>query len=373
MPGPDHVIPSLATSITAFVGFLRSGVQDLPVMVRSYRDFEREFGAIDADSLVSLAVHEFFLNGGRQAVVVRVGSAGTTSKDDLIGTTAGTGMNALQGAADFNLLCIPDTFRLTDLDATTVAEAGIRFCEASQAFYLVDAPAAQGASDIVNWVDGLTPSANAAVYFPAIIVVNPRDNTQQLTVPPSGSVAGVIARTDTNRGVWKAPAGMEASLNGVIGLALSLNAAEIAALNSMRVNPLRDSVAGRPMVWAARTLAGANSHVDQFRYVSVRRLALYIEQCLSRGMLWCAFVPNNEALWAQLRLDVGAFMHRPFRDGALQGSSAKDAYYVRCGRDTTTASDIEDGVVIVEVGFAPSRPAEFVILHYRQATADGAG
>ena len=317
--------------------------------------------------------YEFFLNGGRQAVVVRVGSAGPPGKNALIGVTAGTGtgMNALQGAAEFNLLCIPDTFRLPDQDAIAVAEAAIRLCEASQAFYLVDAPATKGPADVVVWVDGLTPSANAAVYFPAISIANPRDNTQQLTVPPSGSVAGVIARTDTNRGVWKAPAGMGASLNGVIGLALSLTEAESAALNAMRVNPLRNSVAGRPMVWGARTLAGANSHVDQFRYVSVRRLALYIEQCLSGGMQWSVFVPNDEALWAQLRLDVGAFMHQLFRDGALQGSTARDAYFVRCGPDTTTASDIQDGVVIIEVGFAPSRPAEFVILHYRQMTAGG--
>lgn len=362
----DRIITSPATSVTAFVGFVASGVEDRPVLVQSFREFEREFGAMEVGRLLSLAVHEFFLNGGRQAVVVRVGSVGPLGKDELIGSTATTGMNALLGAVDFNLLCIPDTFDLSDPDATAVAEAAIRLCEASHAFYLVDPPRTKGLHDIVAWVATLTASANAAVYFPAIKIANPRDNAQLLTVPPSGAVAGVVARTDANRGIWKSPSGNEATLNGGIHLALSLNDSESAVMNEMGINTLRSFPGRLPLVWGARTLAGAASRVDQFKYVSVMRLALHIQQALSRGTRWTVFEPIDEVMFAQLRLSIDAFMQGLFRDGALQGRTAREAYFVHCGAETTTISDMEQGIVNIQVGFSPSRPAEFVLLQLRQ-------
>ena len=368
-----HTIAGVASSITAFVGFLRSGVVDTPVVLTSFKDFEREFGGIDRDSPLSYAVLAYFINGGGQAIVVRVGSAGPAGKDDLIGATATTGINALLGVAAFNLLCIPDTFDLSDPDAAAVANAAILLCQSRRAFYLVDAPRTKQLGDIVAWVDTLAPSPNAAVYFPAITMADPGDNTQHRTIAPSGAVAGLVARVDASRGLWKAPAGNDAALHGVLGLAVSISDGQNSVINRSRVNALRGFPGFGTVVWGSRTLAGADSHNNEFKYVPVRRLALFIQESLLRGTQWAAFEPNDEALWSQIRRDVGAFMEQQFRNGALQGRTSKEAYFVRCGSDTTTQSDIDDGVFNILVGFAPLKPAEFVMLDCRQTAGGGGG
>jgi hypothetical protein len=366
--GAGRSITAVATTVAAFVGFFGAGVADRPVAVASFRDFEREFGGLDPAFPASYGVHAFFANGGRQAIVVRVDATTQSAGDALIGLSPSTGLNALLDTDSFNLLCIPDTFELPDADAARVAEAAIRLCEARRAFYLVDAPKAKALGDIVAWVDGLSPSRNAAVYFPAICLADPLDNAQTRTVAPSGSVAGVVVRTDINRGVWKAPAGTEATLNGVRSLAVAISDHENGDINRLRINALR-SFPGRTVVWGSRTLAGADAMTDPFKYVPVRRLALFIEESLVRGTQWAVFDANGEALWAQLRLHAEAFMQELFRDGALQGASPKDAYYVRCGADTTSMADIEQGVVNLLVGFAPSRPAGFLTINIRLAMA----
>ena len=366
--GAVRSIIGVATTVAAFVGFFGAGAVDRPVAVASFRDFEREFGRLDPAFPASYGVHAYFANGGRQAIVVRADAAGQPAKDALIGLTASAGLNALLGVDSFNLLCLPDTFDLPDADAAQVARAAINLCEARRAFYLVDAPKAKTLGDIVAWVDGLPPSRNAAVYFPAICVADPIDSTQTRTLAPSGAVAGVVVRTDINRGVWKAPAGTEATLNGVRSLAVAISDHENGDINRLRINALR-GFPGRTVVWGARTLAGADSMTDPFKYVPVRRLALFIEESLMRGTQWAVFEANGEALWTELRLHAEAFMQELFRDGALQGASPKDAYYVRCGADTTTMADIEQGVVNLLVGFAPSRPAEFLTLNIRLTMA----
>jgi phage tail sheath protein FI len=175
-----------------------------------------------------------------------------------------------------------------------------------------------------------------------------------------------MSKTDTQRGVWKAPAGLDAAVNGVQGLTANLTAAENGLLNPLGVNCLRAfPVTGRA-VWGARTLRGADQLADEYKYVPVRRLALFIEESLYQGTQWVVFEPNDEPLWAQIRLNVGAFMQNLFRQGAFQGKTPREAYFVKCDSETTTQNDINQGIVNIIVGFAPLKPAEFVIISLQQ-------
>ncbi|HVF91209.1 MAG TPA: phage tail sheath subtilisin-like domain-containing protein [Blastocatellia bacterium] len=298
--------------------------------------------------------------------------------NDYLGTTADKhGLFALEKADLFNLLCIPPDVRNGDT-APSVYQAAVRYCVERRAMLIVDSPAgwstpketaAAKARDAVMANDlglALVESRNAALYFPRVVQVDPLRDGQLDTFVPCGIVAGVMARTDAQRGVWKAPAGLDATLNGVQGLEVNLTDSENGMLNPIAVNCLRSfPVAGR-VVWGARTLRGADQLADEYKYVPVRRLVLFLEESLYRGTQWVVFEPNDEPLWAQIRLNVGAFMQNLFRQGAFQGTTPRDAYFVQCDRTTTTQNEINLGIVNIVVGFAPLKPAEFVIIHIQQ-------
>jgi phage tail sheath protein FI len=227
------------------------------------------------------------------------------------------------------------------------------------------AEAKKGLNDL-----GLTGVAarNAALYFPRVIKADPEREDQLDTFVPCGIVAGLMARTDTQRGVWKAPAGVDASLNGIRGLEANLTNEENGMLNPLGINCLRNFPIIGNIVWGARTLRGADQLADEYKYVPVRRLALFLEESLYRGTQWVVFEPNDEPLWAQIRLNIGAFMHNLFRQGAFQGATPREAYFVKCDSETTTQNDINLGIVNIVVGFAPLKPAEFVIIKIQQMT-----
>jgi phage tail sheath protein FI len=166
--------------------------------------------------------------------------------------------------------------------------------------------------------------------------------------------------------VWKAPAGLDATLVGVPQLSVPLTDDENGELNPLGINCLRAFPAAGRVVWGSRTLRGADQLADEYKYVPVRRLALYIEESLYRGTQWVVFEPNDEPLWAQIRLNVGAFMHGLFRQGAFQGQTPKDAYFVKCDKETTPQDQINLGIVNIIVGFAPLKPAEFVVIKIQQ-------
>jgi hypothetical protein len=207
---------------------------------------------------------------------------------------------------------------------------------------------------------------NAALYFPRVDEQDPNLNGQPDSFVPCGIIAGVMARTDTQRGVWKAPAGIDASLSGTSGVVVTMTDNENGLLNPLGVNCLRNFPIYGSVVWGARTMRGADVAADEYKYVPVRRTALYIEESLYRGTKWVVFEPNDEPLWAQIRLNVGAFMHDLFRKGAFQGSTPQQAYFVKCDKETTTQNDINQGIVNIVVGFAPLKPAEFVIITLQQ-------
>jgi uncharacterized protein len=284
------------------------------------------------------------------------------------------GLWALDGADLFNLLCIPPPTVGGDTPAGVYQQA-LTYCVERRAVLLVDPPAATTVANATGQPAalGLTgPAArNAAFYFPRIRQADPTAEGRVGTFVGAGAIAGVIARTDASRGVWKAPAGIDAALNGIVDLAVNLTDDENGDLNPRAVNCLRSfPVVGR-VIWGARTLRGADQLADEYRYLPVRRLALYLEESLFRGTQWVVFEPNDEPLWAQIRLNVGSFMQNLFRQGAFQGSTPREAYFVKCDRETTTPNDVNLGRVNIAVGFAPLRPAEFVILQIQQiAQAD---
>lgn len=291
------------------------------------------------------------------------------------------GLYALAQADLFNLLCLPpykDTAGIPnqDVDASLVSDAAA-YCEKRRAMLLVDAPSdwTSKSTAVSKFTDAATDyvgtrSRNAALFFPRLKKPNPLRDNQVATVVPCGTLAGLFARTDTQRGVWKAPAGLDAALKGAPELSVNLTDDENGELNPLGVNCLRAfPVIGR-VAWGSRTLRGADVLADEYKYIPVRRLALFIEESLYRGTQWVVFEPNDEPLWAQIRLNVGAFMHNLFRQGAFQGTTPRQAYFVKCDKETTTQNDIDRGIVNIVVGFAPLKPAEFVIIKIQQIAGD---
>jgi hypothetical protein len=278
-----------------------------------------------------------------------------------------TGLFALEKADLFNLLCIPPYQQGGDIDDTLIGAAAA-YCEKKRAMLIVDTPAAW--NTVQEVLDGLpnigTSSKNSAVFFPRVVEPNPLRENKLEEFVPCGVVAGVFARTDAQRGVWKAPAGLDATLVGVSQLTVSLTNPENGQLNPLGVNCLRQLPAAGRVVWGSRTLQGNDRLGSEWKYVPVRRTALFIEETLYRGLQWVVFEPNDEPLWAQIRLNVGAFMNSLFRQGAFQGQSPREAYFVKCDKDTTTQNDIDRGIVNILVGFAPLKPAEFVVIKLQQ-------
>jgi phage tail sheath protein FI len=182
-------------------------------------------------------------------------------------------------------------------------------------------------------------------------------------------VAGIYARTDTHRGVWKAPADVDAAVVGKPALSISLTNRDVAELNQLGINCLRKLPTGQTVVWGARTLEGDDRLTSEWKYISVRRLALFIEESINQGTQWAVFEPNDERLWAKLRLSVGAFMQQLFRQGAFAGRTPGEGLFVKCDRTTMTQNDIDNGVVNIDIGFAPLKPAEFVILRIGKSVA----
>jgi phage tail sheath protein FI len=503
IPSGVRTITGVATSITAFVGRALRGPISWPVTINSFADFERVFGGLWVESSLGFAVQDFYLNGGSQAIVVRlVGatgsavaqinanglqltavSAGTWANslraridknvlqsaadrlgvdlDDLfnltvrdgstgvietfanvtyvdssrrvdmvldsgsqlvralptlptavvahaapaagqnvwtlpalsspvsstalgadggdlshlevLGSEAGkTGMFALENADLFNILCIPPYKSDGNIDyagtSDLIAQAAA-YCERRRAMFIIDPPTTWISKDLAKSnlaADIGTTSKNTALYFPRLRRANPLRSNQLENFAPCGAVAGIFARTDSTRGVWKAPAGMEATLNGTIQLSVPLTDPENGELNPLGINALRVRPAVGPVVWGARTRQGDDRLASEWKYIPVRRLALYIEESLYRGSQWAVFEPNDEPLWAQLRLNIGAFMHNLFRQGAFQGRTPNEAYLVKVDKETTTQNDIDRGIVNILVGFAPLKPAEFVILQIQQ-------
>lgn len=324
-------------------------------------------------------VQQYQLGTTTDAGFQELGAAGANGDvpdaDALIGDyDAKTGMYALRDVDLFNILVLPGAVaaHMSQNDAGAVYAAAESFCEAERAFLVVDVPADINEwQEAIDWIDATNiRHRNAAVYFPRVRMPDPLDDNRLRSVGASGTMAGVYARTDGERGVWKAPAGLEAVLRNVQDFDATLTDPENGQLNPVAVNALRRFPIYGRVAWGARTLEGADARASEWKYVPVRRFALFLEESVYRGMHWAVFEPNDEGLWAQIRLNVGAFMHSLFRQGAFQGSSPRQAYFVKCDAETTTQNDIDRGIVNVVIGFAPLKPAEFVIIKIQQMAGE---
>ena len=295
---------------------------------------------------------------------------------EIIGSQAvepHSGLFALDYADLFNSLCIPRAAQLGDTDMVAVVSNAIKYCDDRRAFFILDIPdTINEVQEMKDWMDahGTFRDNNAAVYFPRPLIPDPKNEFRLRSVGASGTMAGIYARTDSARGVWKAPAGIEATLDGVAELDAKLTDAQNGALNPLGINCLRTFPIYGNIAWGARTLQGADQIGSEWKYLPIRRLALMLEESLFRGTKWVVFEPNDEPLWAQIRLNVGAYMMSLFRQGAFQGTSPKDAFFVKCDAETTTQDDRNKGIVNILVGFAPLKPAEFVVISIQQIAGD---
>jgi hypothetical protein len=297
--------------------------------------------------------------------------------------SVGTYQAALDGLTRvdiFNLLCIPADTVDGDTEPS-VYTAAVALCEKSRATLIVDSPVAweddpsavsgESFSADVGVTQAATAARHAAVYFPRLNRPDPLRGNYSFRSPACGAVAGVYSRTDATRGVWKAPAGVEAGLLGCDSASYKLTDGENGILNQQGVNCIRSFGSG-PVLWGARTMRGSDQLSDEYQYIPVRRLADYIEETLQRNTRWAVFEPNDDPLWTNLRLTVNNFMRDLFRQGAFAGSAAASSFFVLCDGTTTSQDDIDAGIVNIVVGYAPLKPAEFVVL-YLQQMAGGSG
>ena len=278
-----------------------------------------------------------------------------------------TGIYALNKVDIFNMLCLPaattSTYVSKDLDAVA------KYCTDHRAMLIVDPPSTWSTDPLtfqtVVGNPALTASTNAAVYYPNLVITDNAGVSRSFG--PSGAVAGVWAGTDSARGVWKAPAGAGAQILGITDLAAHIDDAESGVLNPIAVNALRTLPLVGPVIWGARTTSGADEAPDSsWKYLPVRRTALFIEESLRRATQWVVFEPNDEPLWSSIRLNVGVFMTGLFSRGAFQGSTPAEAFFVQCDANNNPQDQIDLGIVNILVGFAPLKPAEFVVISIEQ-------
>jgi phage tail sheath protein FI len=288
-----------------------------------------------------------------------LGSDGTAALNELSFSNV---FPLLDNVTDFSLLAVPGE------STTVMADLGMSYCSnrpLQDVFFIAETGSTDDTpAEAIAFRNKLTTATSyGAVYFPWVQALDPTGvSAQPILLPPSGYMAGLYARTDGARGVWKAPAGTEASLNGVVGLAVQLSDVQHGTLNPIGINVIRQFAGVGVVSFGARTIA---SDVE-WKYVPVRRTAIMLRVSIYYGIQWAVFEPNDEPLWSQLRLNVGSMMTTLFRQGAFQGSTPSQAFFVKCDSETTTQADIDNGVVNLLVGFAPLKPAEFVVVQISQ-------
>lgn len=500
VPSAVRPIAGVSTSVTAFVGAATRGPTNRPTNVQSFSDFEKKFGGLSQWSTMSYAVYHFFLNGGSEALIVRVADTNGGAKkaaaklgganvqasgeglygnklkmrvdhdtnastpdqekklfnlfvhdsktgqtetfrnvsidstspryvvsvvsegstlvefvdkkpsikqpppkppvapgdstfspdlgkyyDELKGGTDGrnpfqnsdvtTGLESLERSF-FNLLCIPPVERDASTPPNTYGNAA-KLCKDKRAVLIIDPEVGKVTVDDAILQQGeiakldVTLKEHSAFYFPRFKASDPVLENRLATFVPCGAVAGMIARTDATRGVWKSPGGTEAGLTGAVELEVELTDKEQGRLNPLGINCLRSFPDYGNVVWGVRTANGSDAQASQWKYLAVRRTALFIEESLYRGTQWVVMEPNAKPTWDAIELNITNFMQRLFRQGAFQGETPGKAYFVKCDEETTTQADIDLGIVNILVGFAPLKPAEFVIIKIQQIVDTG--
>jgi hypothetical protein len=366
-------IAPVGTSTAALVGLAPAADAhpNEPFACNSWSQFLREFAPEGAASTpLAHAVFGFFMNGGARCYVLNVGKAGGIAGD----AKKRTGLWALEGIDEVAIVAAPGHTSAADYDAL------LSHCERlSDRVAILDPPLAVDNVDVLKKVGVAGPAKGdepgtgggarprnsdrgfGAFYFPWITVRDPLDPSATVSVPPSGHIAGIYARTDATRGVHKAPA--NEVVRGALGVTYRVTRAEQGELNSAGVNCIRFFPDAGIRVWGARTLA---EEASEWRYVNVRRLFNMIEESIARGTRWTVFEPNDFGLWQSVTRDVGAFLTGVWRDGALVGATPAEAFFVKCDAETNPPDVVDAGRLVIEVGIAPVKPAEFIVFRIGQ-------
>ncbi|MGD9851332.1 MAG: phage tail sheath C-terminal domain-containing protein [Nitrospirales bacterium] len=359
----DKSITGVSTSTPLLIGTFPKGPRYAATKIRSLRDFAGTFGGPSNNHLPSLTINQFFENGGQEIWILSTGVRFSGTATPFL-----RGLFLISQIPSFNILLIPETMFLPDQEAAKIFHTAVPLIEKHRAVYILDPPqqdaSRQTVRGLATWVRSQSgiQHPNVILYHPRVLVRTQGTTSSTATIPPSGTMAGVFARVDGTRGIWKAPAGTEATLQGVVGLEQVLSSQDINLLTSANINAFKQRSSSVYLVWGARTL----STNQEWKYVPVRRLALFLESSIENGVRWAVFEPNAEPLWAQIRLSISNFLQTYYRQGAFQGIKSEHAYFVKCGRDTTTPADQATGIVNITVGFAPLKPAEFIILNIKQ-------
>jgi len=361
----QDTIHGVGTSTVGMLGLTEKGPSEVR-LVNSFREYCRVYGGYLSDSYLPYAVEGFFLNGGRRCFIGRI-EASSDNKllaKDFTGDRSAigkpSGLAAFRGIDEINIVYVPDVHTLSETEATILTVAIKDHCEQMKyRFAIFDIGKSQRQASLI---EKPVDSSYAAVYYPWLKVTDPLSSLPIL-IPPGGHVAGIYVRSDINRGVHKPPA--NEVINGVLEPEYLLSNLEGDVLNQKGINTIRKFPGRGTLVWGARTCTSN----PEWKYINVRRLFLYIEESIVEGTQWVVFEPNNEKLWARVTQAISKFLTTMWRTGALMGLKAEEAFFVRCDRTTMTQDDIVNGWLVCEVGVAPIRPAEFLIVTIRQRTA----
>jgi phage tail sheath protein FI len=357
-------IEGVSTSTVGFVGMAEKGEDDKPALITNWGQFTEKFGRYTTTQpYLAPAVYGFFANGGGRCFVVKVKDG--AADGDYVGTDGGpgkrTGLQAFNEIDEVNIVCIPG------VTSDTVQKAMITHCESMKdRFSILDSTENATVAEVQTHKDKVVSEKGyAALYYPWVKVSveslkNGKINLEDQFVPPSGYVAGIYARSDTERGVHKAPA--NEMVRGALEIKLTITKGEQDILNPKGINCIRAFPGRGILVWGARTTASD----ALWKYVNVRRLLLYIEESIDEGTQWVVFEPNSEKLWGRVRATITEFLTRVWKDGALMGTKVEEAFFVKCDRTTMTQDDIDNGRLICVIGVAPVKPAEFVIFRIAQ-------
>jgi len=377
IPSSSKPIEGVGTSVAAFVGLAPGGPINTPMRVSSWPQFERLYtepaepdaGPYVSDGYLAHAVYGFFQNGGSNCWVVRIGSGTRADQSERKPVALSEGLAALADIRSISIVCAPDisasSDELADASPDEFVHTLVEHCEAAgNRVAILDPPTALSPDDLLDWRTNVAgdDSASATLYYPWIEVMDPLSE-QPMLVPPSGHVAGVWARTANTWGAHRAPS--DATVLGARRVAFEVGDEDQEHLDGAGVNTIRASSARGIRVWGARTL----SSDPEWRYLNVRRAFTYIAESIEKGTRWAVFQPSDEELWSQLRSSISTFLTRAWSEGALCGASPDEAFYVKCDAETNPPDVIEAGRVVVEIGVAPLRPAEFVVFEIRQFTA----
>ncbi|SNY52263.1 Phage tail sheath protein FI [Arsukibacterium tuosuense] len=357
-------VTAAATTRVAFIGSADSGPLAKPVLIASFADYQQQFQDPEQDAAtipdpMTQAVMAFFGNGGKSAYICRV----TDNNYQAFY------QDVLCNYRDFSLIVLPGQYWGNTTSKAAIM-ATLTFCQqVRHCMVLLDmAPGQQLHSKASVNATKLPTSSYAAVYYPWLMMANPLHHAttnpaapKTLLIAPSAVAAAVFVKTDNKYGVWKAPAGVSAKIAGVSGLEFNVDDDSQQQLNPLGINCIRTLPRLGTVVWGARTLASQTD--PEWRYISVRRTAIFLEQSIIQSLQWAVFEPNDRPLWQTVRLNISNFLVTLFRAGAMQGTTQKEAFFVRCGlHETMNQQDLDQQQLVIELGFAPVKPAEFVVL-----------